>query len=116
MFKKIDENSVNYEKDKNIDIHNLHEEFMRNPSLVGDYIKLRTQAEDEVETSKRKIEISKANFDRAKAKLELDIRKSPEKYDPAISKLTENIVSSLMLINIVIDEECVKFQKELTEA
>lgn len=115
MFKEINENDVNYEKDKNVDIHNLHKEFMRNPSLVGNYYKLRGQAEDEMDKARRQVEISKANLDRAKATLELNIRKSPTNYGWS-DKLTENIVSSLILTNLVKDEECIKCQKEYTDA
>ncbi len=116
MFKVINENDIDYEKDKNVDIHNLHQEFMRNPTLVGNYYKLRGQAEEEMDKAKRQVDVSKSNLDRAKAVLELNIRKTPEKYDSQITKLTENIVLSLMLIHLPQDEECAKYQKEYTEA
>lgn len=115
MFKEVNENDVNYEKDKNVDIHNLHEEFMRNPSLVGKYYKLRGQAEDEMDKARRQVEVSKANLDRAKATLELDIRKNPTNYDWK-DKITEGLISNLMLIYIVKNEDCIKYQKEYTDA
>lgn len=112
----ISEDSVNYSIDKNIDIHNLHEEWRIQPGLVGDYNKLLAQAENERDNIKRKIEVCKANVDESKAKLELGIRKDPKTYDPtAPDKITEGWVSSNLILQLKKDPDYVKAIAELSQ-
>ncbi|MBU2685766.1 MAG: hypothetical protein KKF27_21205 [Gammaproteobacteria bacterium] len=121
MLTQILENSINYEMDKKIDVHNLHEEWLRQPGLCGDYNKLLAQAENDRDKAKERLEVCKANLTEVKARLELNIRKEPEKYDPPTKKsgeinATEGWVSSTILINMKIDDACSKAIQELADA
>jgi len=112
----IDESKVNYEADKNIDVHNLHHEWLRQSDLVGSYYKLRAQSENNLDAAKKKVEITKALFDKEKAILELKIRKDPKSFDPGIEKATEGTISALMLINMDKDAACSKAKQDYEKA
>lgn len=117
----IDENSIDYEKDKLIDVHQLHEEWVRQPALAMTYVKLSAQAEKERDKVKERIETSKAALTEAKARLELAIRKEPEKYDPPVNKKGEvDTKEGWFAIKVMLeakkDPDCVKAGEELAQA
>ena len=109
---------VDYERDKNIDVHNLHQEWLRQHSLAMDYITLESQTEKEKDKIREQLNVAKANLDKAKALLENKIRKTPLDYDPPMKKvkkgkeeaeepdLKESWFASALLINMDEDEDC----------
>jgi len=112
----IDENKINYEMDKNIDLNELHAEWLRQPGLCGNYNKLLAQAERERDKAKEQIPICKANVDEARARLELDIRKSPVVFGLGDMKVTESWISSTVIVFFKKNEDCVKTAEELVTA
>ena len=120
-MKAVDEAGINYEKDKRIDIHNLHEEWLKQPVLCGDYNRLFAQAEKQKDKAKEQIEICRANLTESKARLELLIRKDPEKYDPPLNKkgeisTTEGWFSAVVLLQSKIDPDCILATEQLSNA
>jgi hypothetical protein len=121
LLEPIDESQVDYNRDKTIDVNKLHEEWLRQPGLCGDYNKILAQAEERRDRVKKKIEICKANLAEQKAILDLMIRKKPEDYDPPINKkgeisTTEAWFVATLLIESKGDEGCVKAAEELSQA
>jgi hypothetical protein len=117
----VNEDDVDYERDKNIDVMRLHEEWLRQPALCGTYNLLLAQAEEDADKAKKKVEICKANLAETKAKLDLRIRRKPEDYEPPINKkgeisTTEAWIASVLLVEAKQDEDCIDLAKELSEA
>ena len=111
----VDESGIDYEKDKRIDLNNLHEEWFRQPKLCGDYNKLVAQAEKQKEKAKEYLDICKVDVASARARLDLSIRKEPNKYDPP-AKISESWVESAILIQSKINPDCIKAATKLSEA
>lgn len=113
----IDESKIDYEKDKWIDVNNLHEEWLRQPGLCGDYNKLLAQAENERDKIKEQIEIARVNMAEARAQLELNIRKTPVLFDLGSDmKVTESWIANTVLIYLKKNEACIAASEALSEA
>lgn len=121
LLSQIDEELIDYDRDKAIDVANLHTEWLRQPDLVGKYNKLEAQAQKEVESVQRKINLCKASLAEARAKLEIKIRKDPETYDPPLNKkgelsTTEAWFNSILLLEQKKDKDCIAEANALDKA
>lgn len=121
LLDEINEQEVDYERDKAIDVANLHTEWLRQPELVGKYNRLEAQAQREVEHVQRKINICKATLAEARARLEIKIRKDPEIYDPPLNKkgelsTTEAWFNSVLLLEQKKDNDCIEAIEALDKA
>lgn len=117
----VNEDVVDYERDKAIDVTALHEEWFRQPELVGKYNRLLAQAQRDVDLIKRKIDLCKAFMAESRAKLEIKIRKDPEAYDPPLNKkgeisTTEAWFNSVLLLEQRKDPDCIEAYDTLDEA
>ncbi len=79
-----------YMNDISIDPHALEQEWMDQPALYHEYSQLTVAAQKEKDKAKQKLDI-------CKSRLDLDIRKHPEKYD--LPKIVEATVLSTIQIH-----------------
>ena len=77
-------------EDKKVDIHNLHLEDQKQPSLVEKWGTRWAEARDKERRGKRNLEI-------VYAEIEKEVRSNPEDYN--IEKITENAVRSAVVIS-----------------
>jgi len=81
---------MQYENDIKIDPLSLDVEWLQQPTLMFKYASL------EVELMKKEM-IEKERLELVKAEIDREIRSNPEKF--GISKITENVVSSTILMD-----------------
>ena len=91
LMSPIDENTINYDEDKKIDLHNLHNNWLEIANKIGKYNKLLTQAEKERDQIKFLVDIEKGRLDVVKAKFDLAIRKNPKNYHYLKSQVIQHI-------------------------
>jgi hypothetical protein len=117
LMNPIDEEKVDFEQDKKIDLHNLHNDWLTIAAKIGKYNKLLTQAETDRDKAKEFLELKKENLGVAKAKLDIAIRKEPNNYGLAEKmKTSETWFSNTVNIYLNQDAECISTTKELSEA
>ncbi len=80
---------IHYEKDIIIDPNCLDVEWLEQPSLMMKYGKIAAQTKVDMDMTKERLEVVKAELDK-------NIRLNPEKYN--IGKLTESVVASTILL------------------
>ena len=94
-----------YAADLAIDPYALDEEWLRQPSLYMKYSLLVADAEKKRGLAKERLDVTKAELERA-------IRKDPDKYIPTEIKLTEAVITSTIVLQPAYRED----NSKLTEA
>ena len=79
---------LNYEEDCKIDETALDVEWLEQPSLMVKYCREEAKAKKEVDLAKEEMDLIRAELDK-------DIRTNPEEF--GISKITESVVSNIIL-------------------
>ncbi len=80
---------LNYEQDIKIDADSLDTEWLEQAELMRKYGKHLARTERDMDNAKERLEAGKA-------RIEMDIRNNPEKYD--LSKVTEGAISSTIAL------------------
>ena len=82
-----------------IDITRLDEEWINQPKLYFKYSQELTGAKEELERCKAQMEVAQDEIKETKARLDLRIRKNPEKYLGDDSKPTETAIANRILLH-----------------
>lgn len=91
------------DSDVEVDLYNLHEEWVKQPILVKKWSRLEDDAKKALDTAKKNLVL-------LKAEVSLDIRKMPKEY--GFDKVTNDIVDSLLTT----DQRIGKAEAEVSEA
>ena len=82
-----------------IDINRLDKEWINQPKMYFKYSTKLTDAKEEVERCKARIEIAGDELKETKARLDLRIRKHPKKFLGSTDKPTEAAISNRILLH-----------------
>ena len=80
---------LDYREDLEIDLSNLHEEWLRQPMLYSQYAEASAEALRQKDLAKNKLEV-------VKAQLDLAIRSDPAKFE--LGKITEAAITNTILL------------------
>lgn len=98
--------TLNYEQDLSIDESALDLEWLGQASLMIRYTEASARARREVDRTKEKLSVKRAELDKK-------IRKNPDKYD--IEKITESVISNTIIVQAsykLIQDELIDAQYE----
>jgi hypothetical protein len=114
-----------YMNDLAIDPHALEEECLKHSQICMKYTEMAAEFRKVADKAAEKLKVvtstGKNNVEKIKAKLDLDIRKNPEKYDCPLKKdgtpnLTEGFIANSIVVNDQYSEVVLKADKERSEA
>lgn len=80
---------LNYQKDLEIDLNNLHGEWLKQPVLYSQYAEAAAEASRQKDDTRNKLEVIRAQLD-------LEIRSNPGKFE--LGKVTEAAVANVVLL------------------
>ncbi len=95
--------NLNYEEDVRVDPEALDVEWLKQAELMKKYAAHSADTKKEVDEAKERLDVGKA-------KIEMNIRKSPEEY--GLSKITESAIQSTILLQ----EDYQKLVQDYTDA
>jgi len=103
---------LNYEEDIQIDCNALDVEWVQQPELMRKYSNYAADTRREVDNTKERLDVGKA-------KLELEVRQSPEQF--GLEKVTESAIQSTILLqqeyqNLIKEYNDAKYENNVAEA